>query len=225
MKKNTLDKSLVCSFCSTEEKEVDFLVEGDGAYICDSCVAHASDIIKEKNYKDIYGLTFSLQKPKEIKNFLDGYIIGQDLAKKTVAVAVYNHYKRITTKHDISKVEIEVIRHPTNSTITTSQLTIVLYQKDPVSEKNQPRVLKLGIYTKDNKLISDSHEYPFDFSSDNPREREIKVQLILVREANQISNQDVELRLEEREPGTTKYKPYNSYNYSLQRSFTTDFDL
>ena len=107
MKKNTINKPLICSFCSMEEKDVDFLVEGEGAYICDSCVAHASDIIKEKNYKDIYGLTFSLQKPKEIKTFLDEYIIGQNLAKQTVAVAVYNHYKRITAKHDISEIEIE----------------------------------------------------------------------------------------------------------------------
>ena len=107
MKKDKLNKTLICSFCGTAEKEVEFLVEGEGVYICDNCVAHASDIIKEKNYKDLYGITFNLQKPKEIKKILDEYIIGQELAKKTVSVAVYNHYKRITTKHDKTDVEIE----------------------------------------------------------------------------------------------------------------------
>ena len=107
MKKNIIDKSLVCSFCGTNEQEVDFLVEGENAYICDSCVARASGIVKEKVYKELYGLTFNLQKPKDIKILLDEYIIGQELAKQTVAVAVYNHYKRITTRHDESDVEIE----------------------------------------------------------------------------------------------------------------------
>ena len=101
------EKMLVCSFCGSAEGEVDFLVEGDGAYICDVCVARASDIVKENFHKNIYGLTFNLQKPIDIKKMLDEYIIGQDVAKQTVAVAVYNHYKRINSSHDNSEVEIE----------------------------------------------------------------------------------------------------------------------
>ena len=107
MNKKLKEQILICSFCGTPEGEVDFLVEGDEAYICDNCVARASEIVKENVYKDLYGLTFNLQKPKDIKRMLDDYIIGQDLAKQTVAVAVYNHYKRINTKHDESDVEIE----------------------------------------------------------------------------------------------------------------------
>ena len=107
MNKKLKEQILICSFCGTPEGEVDFLVEGDEAYICDNCVARASEIVKENVYKDLYGLTFNLQKPKDIKRLLDEYIIGQDLAKQTVAVAVYNHYKRINTKHDESDVEIE----------------------------------------------------------------------------------------------------------------------
>jgi len=107
MNKKLKEQILICSFCGTPEGEVDFLVEGDEAYICDNCVARASEIVKENVYKDLYGLTFNLQKPKDIKRMLDEYIIGQDLAKQTVAVAVYNHYKRINTKHDESDVEIE----------------------------------------------------------------------------------------------------------------------
>ena len=101
------EKMLDCSFCGSAEGEVDFLVEGDEAYICDVCVARASDIVKENFHKNIYGLTFNLQKPIDIKKMLDEYIIGQDLAKQTVAVAVYNHYKRINSSHDNSEVEIE----------------------------------------------------------------------------------------------------------------------
>ena len=101
------EKILDCSFCGSAEGEVDFLVEGEEAYICDICVARASDIVKENFHKNIYELTFNLQKPMDIKKMLDEYIIGQDLAKQTVAVAVYNHYKRINSNHDNSDVEIE----------------------------------------------------------------------------------------------------------------------
>ena len=107
MNKKDVEEAQICSFCSSDEREVDFLVEGENAYICDSCVARASDIVKENVYKDLYGLTFNIQKPKDIKMLLDEYIIGQELAKQTVAVAVYNHYKRITTLHESSDVEIE----------------------------------------------------------------------------------------------------------------------
>jgi ATP-dependent Clp protease ATP-binding subunit ClpX len=98
---------LDCSFCGTVEGEVDFLVEGDKAYICDICVAKASEIVKENLHNNIYGYTFNLQKPMDIKKMLDEYIIGQNLAKQSVAVAVYNHYKRINSTHDDSDVEIE----------------------------------------------------------------------------------------------------------------------
>ena len=106
-KEKIKEKMLDCSFCGSAEGEVDFLVEGDEAYICDVCVARASDIVKENFHKNIYGLTFNIQKPIDMKKMLDEYIIGQDVAKQTVAVAVYNHYKRINSSHDNSEVEIE----------------------------------------------------------------------------------------------------------------------
>ena len=105
--KTITERILDCSFCGSPEGDVDFLVEGDGVFICDVCVAKANDIVKENLHKDLYGLTFNLQTPKDIKNMLDQYIIGQELAKQTVAVAVYNHYKRINSQHDNSYVEIE----------------------------------------------------------------------------------------------------------------------
>jgi len=105
--KKITDQDLHCSFCDSSEEYVDFLVEGEGVFICDVCVARANDIVKENLHKNLYGLTFNLQAPKDIKNMLDQYIIGQDFAKRTVAVSVYNHYKRINSRHNNSDIEIE----------------------------------------------------------------------------------------------------------------------
>ena len=103
----TIDNSLFCSFCGVDEKGVDFLVEGNDVYICDNCIARASDVVKEKAHKEAYGFNIISQKPKEIKTMLDEYVIGQDMAKQAVAVAVYNHYKRIKNHSDSSDVQIE----------------------------------------------------------------------------------------------------------------------
>ena len=102
-----IDNSLFCSFCGVDEKGVDFLVEGNDVYICDNCIARASDVVKKKAHKEAYGFNIISQKPKEIKTMLDDYVIGQDMAKQAVAVAVYNHYKRIKNHSDSSDVQIE----------------------------------------------------------------------------------------------------------------------
>ncbi len=91
-----------CSFCGREEDAVDKLISGPGAFICDKCVRLCMDIIDKKPTSH----EFKLIKPKEIKERLDEYIIGQDSAKKTISVAVYNHYKRIRSLQKDSK-EIE----------------------------------------------------------------------------------------------------------------------
>ena len=91
-KKATNSKDLpTCSFCGRAEDVVDKLVSGPSAFICDKCVRLCMDIVEKKSVKG----EFKVLKPKEIKERLDEYIIGQDKAKKTIAVAVYNHYKRI----------------------------------------------------------------------------------------------------------------------------------
>jgi len=102
-----IDILLACSFCHAPESETDFLVEGDGVFICDNCVIRASDIVNENLKKDLYDSTFNLETPEEIKKMLDQYIIGQESAKKTVSVSVYNHYKRINAKNHSSEIEIE----------------------------------------------------------------------------------------------------------------------
>ena len=107
MKKKFSDNILICSFCSAHEKDVDILVEGETAYICDNCVNKAEQIINKKINKELPNTALSLQKPKEIKLLLDEYIIGQDNAKQIVSVAVYNHYKRITINTKSPNIEIE----------------------------------------------------------------------------------------------------------------------
>lgn len=91
------DTQLRCSFCGKGQKEVKKLIAGPGVYICDECIDLCNDIIVEEKGKDtsIKG-QFRVPKPIEIKAFLDDYVIGQIQAKKTLAVAVHNHYKRIT---------------------------------------------------------------------------------------------------------------------------------
>jgi ATP-dependent Clp protease ATP-binding subunit ClpX len=100
-----------CSFCGRPKKEVNLLIAGISAQICDACVAQASDILNEES-KVRTSFDFNklkLLKPTEIKKFLDLYVVGQDEAKKYLAVAVYNHYKRLmhVSKKSENDVEIE----------------------------------------------------------------------------------------------------------------------
>ena len=99
------DKILVCSFCSRSRKEVTKLIAGNGVYICDQCVDLCNDIIfEEEVLEDILVQDIKeVPKPKEIFESLNEYIIGQDQAKKDLAVAVYNHYKRIFSEDKASK--------------------------------------------------------------------------------------------------------------------------
>ena len=100
---------LSCSFCGRKKEETDLLIAGNKAHICDKCVEQAHFIATEDNEsKSNANLEdLDLKKPKEIKAFLDEYVIGQDHSKKILAVAVYNHYKRITQKTSAEEIEIE----------------------------------------------------------------------------------------------------------------------
>ncbi len=106
----------VCSFCGSNEKEVRLLISGVSGYICENCAAQAYEIVRtagmlgpssnKDKEKDKFK-TKKIPKPKEIKDYLDQYVIGQDEAKKFLSVAVYNHYKRLKQEDDGSGVEIE----------------------------------------------------------------------------------------------------------------------
>lgn len=93
------DGSLHCSFCGKSQKEVKKLIAGPNVYICDECIQLCNDIIAEEVEKEeLLNPTGKIPFPMDIKKILDDYIIGQDQAKKTLSVAVYNHYKRIDNK-------------------------------------------------------------------------------------------------------------------------------
>lgn len=98
-----------CSFCGREKKDVQLLIAGMEGHICENCIEQAHAIVEEEFRKnDNFDLTgIELKKPFEIKAFLDQYVIGQDNAKKVLAVAVYNHYKRLNQKVDDDGTEIE----------------------------------------------------------------------------------------------------------------------
>lgn len=100
--------TLVCSFCNRTQEEVRKLIAGPSVYICDECIELCNDIIAEEvDHDDIPTSTSKVPKPKEIKHFLDQYVIGQDFAKKVLSVAVHNHYKRIETKGHGGDVDIQ----------------------------------------------------------------------------------------------------------------------
>ena len=104
------EQKIRCSFCNKSEEQVHKLIAGpNGVYICDDCVEICSEIIEEEmneEYGEHVEQEINLLKPEEIKNVLDDYVIGQDNAKKALAVAVYNHYKRILAGKDLG-VELQ----------------------------------------------------------------------------------------------------------------------
>ncbi len=95
MKKGEHQVNLSCSFCGKSQREVRKLIAGPTVYICDECIKLCNDIIAEEVEKEEARPAVALPTPMEIKTFLDEYVIGQDFAKRTLSVAVYNHYKRI----------------------------------------------------------------------------------------------------------------------------------
>jgi len=98
-----------CSFCGRTKKEANMLVAGLEGHICDHCIEQAHSIMTEElgGKSNISFDTINLLKPSEIKAFLDQYVIGQEMAKKIISVAVYNHYKRLMQKPDTEDIEIE----------------------------------------------------------------------------------------------------------------------
>ncbi len=108
---NTDKKEIKCSFCGRGKSEVNVLIAGISGHICDNCIIQAQSIIKEeiaqKANKQLEA-SLVLQKPEEIKSYLDNYVIGQDQAKRVLSVAVYNHYKRLLQQVDKSDDAVEI---------------------------------------------------------------------------------------------------------------------
>jgi len=100
------EKLLYCSFCGKSQHEVRKMIAGPSVYICDECVDLCNDIIRDELQENAASEHDELPKPKQIKAELDSYVIGQEHAKKILAVAVYNHYKRLRTKSKKDQVEL-----------------------------------------------------------------------------------------------------------------------
>jgi len=104
------DSSVRCSFCGKTQEQVKRVIAGPGVYICDECIELCADIIEDEfdqEFKSDDLQSFELHLPSEIKSILDEYVIGQDSAKRALAVSVFNHYKRINSKVDCSDVELQ----------------------------------------------------------------------------------------------------------------------
>jgi len=107
-KRDTSHGNLSCSFCGKSQKEVKKLIAGPSVYICDECIALCNDILAEEVQKEERQHSHGkIPKPKEIRTVLDDYVVGQDLAKRIIAVAVYNHYKRINAKKKPDEPELQ----------------------------------------------------------------------------------------------------------------------
>jgi len=99
--------TLICSFCNRSQEEVRKLIAGPSVYICDECIELCNEIIREEVDTEVVAPTSSkVPKPKEIKTFLDQYVVGQDFAKKALSVAVHNHYKRLEARSVGGEVEL-----------------------------------------------------------------------------------------------------------------------
>lgn len=108
MNQKSDQNQLHCSFCGKSQREVKKLIAGPTVYICDECIELCNDIIAEEgSVEDHHPGHSSIPKPKEIKEILDEYVVGQDQAKKILSVAVYNHYKRIDSQAVTSDVELQ----------------------------------------------------------------------------------------------------------------------
>jgi ATP-dependent Clp protease ATP-binding subunit ClpX len=107
-KNNGRTMKLHCSFCGKSQDEVKKLIAGPMVYICDECIDLCNEIIQEEAKREKFDyIKTSIPKPMEIRKLLDDYVIGQDLAKKVLSVAVYNHYKRIEAKTNFDDIEIQ----------------------------------------------------------------------------------------------------------------------
>ncbi len=149
------------------------------------------------------------------------YVHGGAALQEVIVPVVSINKKR---QSDLGFVGVDILRGA-SSVISTGQVSVAFYQTEPVTEKQQMRRLRAGIYTEAGNLISDQHMLVFDFASENAREREVRVQFVLTKAAEAVNNQDVLLKLDEQVPDTAHYREYKSARYTLRRSFTSDFDF
>ena len=153
-KKSDASDDLMCSFCGKSQDEVKKLIAGPSVYICDECIQLCNEIIAEEYTQESEEDSSSqLLKPAEIKETLDQYVIEQEKAKKTLSVAVHNHYKRIGTKVDMEGVEIEksniLLIGPTGSGKTLLAQTLAKILKVPFTIADATTLTEAGYVGED----------------------------------------------------------------------------
>ena len=156
---NNKQKSVRCSFCGKSQEEVDRIIAGPGVFICSDCIKVCSNIVEDDLYEEDevkYTITNDKQElpnPAEIKEILDAYVIGQEEAKKTLAVAVYNHYKRINSKEEKDDVELQksnvLLLGPTGCGKTLLAQTLAKILKVPFAIADATTLTEAGYVGED----------------------------------------------------------------------------
>jgi ATP-dependent Clp protease ATP-binding subunit ClpX len=154
MKKNQRNNDLFCSFCGKSQSEVRKLIAGPAVYICNECIDLCKDIIAEEYEKERRQRRDSeVPKPQEIKDFLDQYVIGQERAKKILAVAVHNHYRRIEYEGELDGVELEksniLLLGPTGSGKTLLAQTLARFLNVPFTIADATSLTEAGYVGED----------------------------------------------------------------------------
>ncbi len=146
---------LKCSFCGKSQKQVKKLIAGPGVYICDECIDLCNEIIDEELSEIVEGGLTDLPKPREIYEFLDQYVVGQDTAKKALSVAVYNHYKRIGSPEADRRDGIELMKSnilllgPTGSGKTLMAQTLARMLQVPFAIADATALTEAGYVGED----------------------------------------------------------------------------
>jgi ATP-dependent Clp protease ATP-binding subunit ClpX len=165
------EEDILCSFCGRTKSQTKILIAGLDAHICDICISQADMILKDdETSKESNDFSVELKPPKEIKNFLDLHVIGQEQAKKTLAVAVYNHYKRINQNQLSDDIEIQksnlLLVGPTGTGKTLLAQTISKFLNVPIAIVDATVLTEAGYVGEDVESILSKLLQAADFDVD-----------------------------------------------------------